>query len=59
VEVQDILFFFSEEKTTFALTQDGRKHIIDYNMDQLEALLDPNNFFRINRQYIISTHSIR
>jgi DNA-binding LytR/AlgR family response regulator len=58
VEVQDILFFFSEEKTTFALTQDGRKHIIDYNMDQLEALLDPNNFFRINRQYIISTHSI-
>lgn len=58
VETQEILFFFSLEKTTFAQTADGRKHILDFTMDQLEGLLNPDYFFRINRKYIISVKSI-
>lgn len=58
VEIAVILFFFSLEKTTFAQTKDGRKHILDFTMDQLEELLDPQRFFRINRKYIIATESI-
>ena len=54
VEVTEILFFFSLEKTTFAQTRDGRKHILDFTLDQLEELLDPKRHFRINRKYIIS-----
>jgi DNA-binding LytR/AlgR family response regulator len=59
VEVGEILFFYSLEKTTFAQTSDGRKHILDFTLDQLEGLLDPNRFFRINRKYIIAVDSIR
>jgi DNA-binding LytR/AlgR family response regulator len=59
VEVHDILFFFSQEKTTFAQTREGRKHILDFTMDQLEELLNPDRFFRINRKYIIATDSIQ
>jgi DNA-binding LytR/AlgR family response regulator len=58
VEVNDILFFYSLDKTTFAQTGEGRKHIIDFNMDQLEGLLDPSRFFRINRKYLVSVDSI-
>lgn len=58
VETQEILFFFSLEKTTFAQTADGRKHILDFTMDQLEGLLNPDHFFRINRKYIVSVKSI-
>jgi DNA-binding LytR/AlgR family response regulator len=58
VEVSEILFFFSLEKTTFAQTRDGRKHILDFTLDQLEELLDPTRHFRINRKYIVSVDAI-
>ncbi|MCW5910649.1 MAG: response regulator transcription factor [Cyclobacteriaceae bacterium] len=59
VEVGEILFFFSLEKTTFAQTADGRKHILDFTLDQLDGLLDPDWFFRINRKYIVAVAAIK
>ncbi|MCB0642993.1 MAG: LytTR family transcriptional regulator DNA-binding domain-containing protein, partial [Phaeodactylibacter sp.] len=38
---------------------DGKKHVLDYTLDQLETLLDPQQFFRINRQLIIAIEAIR
>jgi DNA-binding LytR/AlgR family response regulator len=59
IEITEILYFYSLEKTTFAQTTDGRKHILDFTLDQLEAILDPSKYFRINRKYIVSVQSIR
>src|SRR5260221_577813 len=59
VETDDILFFFSLEKATFVQTKDGKKNILDFTMDQLEELLDPSKFFRINRKYIVHVKSIQ
>ncbi|MBX7126714.1 MAG: LytTR family DNA-binding domain-containing protein [Cyclobacteriaceae bacterium] len=58
VEVQEILYFVSLEKTTFAVTADGRRHILDSTLDQLEEMLSPEHFFRISRKYIVSMASI-
>jgi DNA-binding LytR/AlgR family response regulator len=58
VEINEILFFFSLEKTTFAQTKDGRKHILDFTMDQLEGLINPDRFFRISRKYLVALDSI-
>ncbi|MBK7651275.1 MAG: response regulator transcription factor [Flammeovirgaceae bacterium] len=59
LEVKEILFLFSLEKITFAQTKDGRKHILDFTLDQLEGLLDPALFFKINRKYIVSMVGIQ
>ena len=59
VEVSEILYFYSLEKTTFAQAADSRKHILDFTLDQLEGVLNPARFFRINRKYIVSVDSIR
>ena len=59
IESSEILFFYSLEKVTFAQTRDGRKHIIDFTMEQLEEVIDPARFFRINRKYIVATDSIQ
>jgi DNA-binding LytR/AlgR family response regulator len=59
VEVEDVLFFYSQEKTTFAHTKDSRKSILDFTLDQLEELLDPRSFFRINRKYIIAISALQ
>ncbi len=54
LKVEEIDFFVSMDKITFAVTKSGRKHIIDYNMDRVEEEVDPLRFFRINRKYIVS-----
>lgn len=59
VEVTDVLFFLSLEKTTFCYTRDNRKNILDFTLDELEDILDPNSFFRINRKYIVSAGAIQ
>ena len=57
-KVDEIAYFFAEEKVVFFVLNNSQKHIINYSLDQLEQILDPSIFFRINRQYIISERSI-
>lgn len=58
-EVSDILFFYSLEKTTFAQTREGRKYILDFTLEQLEGLMNPERFFRISRKYFVAIDSIQ
>jgi DNA-binding LytR/AlgR family response regulator len=52
VPVEQVAYFFSLEKTTLLQSTDGRKYVVDYTMEQLEGLLDPGQFFRLNRAYL-------
>ncbi|EOZ92144.1 Two-component system response regulator [Indibacter alkaliphilus LW1] len=54
----EVSFFFSEERVTFLQHQSGRKYVLDYALDQLEGILDPKQFFRLNRKYIAAIESI-
>jgi len=54
VPVDEILVFYSQEKASFIGTSDAHTYCIDYALDQLEPMLDPEKYFRINRKYIIS-----
>ncbi|MCF8369710.1 MAG: LytTR family DNA-binding domain-containing protein [Bacteroidales bacterium] len=59
IPVTNILYFYSLEKATFMHTTDNRNFVIDYSVEQLETLVDPNKFFRINRKFLISLESIQ
>jgi DNA-binding LytR/AlgR family response regulator len=52
VPVEQVAYFLSLEKTTLLQSTDGRKYVVDYSMEQLEGLLDPSQFFRLNRAYL-------
>ena len=54
IPVEDIPAFYSMEKATFIFTSNQRNYVIDYSLDQLQPLLNPERFFRINRKYIVS-----
>src|SRR5512138_522832 len=58
IEVKDIAYFYSEEGITFLVTKDKSEYPLDPSLDKLTEELDPANFFRINRQFLISLHSI-
>ncbi len=59
IKTEDAAYFCTEDKINFLITNEGRRYTVDYNLDTLESMLDPKTFFRINRQYIISIHSIK
>ena len=56
--VEEISYCYSENKNTLARTTDGRTFPMDQNLDTLELMLDPKDFFRINRQFLISLKAI-
>ena len=59
VDIQDIAFFFSEDKVTLLQTRQGKKYIVDYILDEIEEMVSPEQFFRINRKYISSISAIK
>jgi len=59
LKVSDIAYFYSEEGLIFACQQNGKRHNLDYTLDQLVAVIDPNYFFRINRKIITHLPSIK
>ncbi len=58
VDISQVAYFYTEEKINFLKTKDDRTYPVEYNLDKLESILDPERFFRINRQFIISIDSI-
>jgi DNA-binding LytR/AlgR family response regulator len=56
--VEDIAYCYSENKNTYARDSEGRTYPLDHNLDMLEEILDPADFFRINRQYIVTLKAI-
>lgn len=59
LQVSDIAYLYSENKVTFAVTHSGTEHLIDISLDKLSEQLNPDNFFRANRQTILSINSIK
>jgi DNA-binding LytR/AlgR family response regulator len=58
VEVEDIAYFNAEGRLTFFCTWNKNKYVVDYTMEELETMLDPQYFFRANRGYIIHIKSV-
>ncbi len=58
IETSEIAYFYTENRANYAVVNDGKRYPVDNHLDELETLLDPKHYFRINRQFIISYHSI-
>ena len=58
VEVDEIAYFFSDGRLNFFKTYDNRKFVVDYTMDELEEMLDPDKWYRISRSFYISVDSV-
>ena len=48
----------SEDKGTYLIDNKNSRHLIDSSLDSIYPMIDPNQFFRINRKYIINIDSI-
>lgn len=58
LQISDISYFYSKLKITRAKLNNGTEEIIPLTMEELEEQLNPKDFFRANRQFIIHVDAI-
>jgi|SRR5688572_13802233 len=58
IEVDEIAYFYSDGRLNFFKTRDNRKFVVDYTMDELSDMLDPEKYFRISRSFYVSVDAI-
>ncbi len=56
--VEDIAYFKSNEGLIFLFETNGKSYPIEYTIDQLEDILNPVQFFRINRKFMVSVKAV-
>ena len=59
VETSDIAFFYVEDRYVFLHTFSGKRYIVDYSLEQLDAMLDRRDFFRLSRGCIAHIKAVR
>ena len=59
IPVEDIAYFFADGDTVFVMTEQGKKYIINFTLEQLTQVLNPMLFFRITRKYIAKISAIK
>lgn len=59
VDFENIAYFYTQEKISFAITFDGKRYPLDHPLEKLQEMVNPKYFFRINRQFIIHIKSIK
>lgn len=59
IQAEEIECLYSENKGTYIHTKDNRDYLIDATLEILERELDPDEFFRVSRRFIIPLKAIR
>lgn len=58
IETEEINYFYSADKITFLVTKDNQRFPIDFSLDKLALVLNPKEFYRINRQMMVKLGAI-
>jgi len=59
INIEDAECFYSENKGTYIHTTDNRDYLLECTLEQLETELDPKQFFRVSRKFIVSVNAIK
>jgi DNA-binding LytR/AlgR family response regulator len=57
--IDEIAYFYSEESMSFMVLRDKGEYPLDESLDKLGGMVNPKDFFRINRQYLIGLKAIK
>ncbi len=58
VKTEEINHFICDGGLVCLVTRDNRKYVTDETLSELEMILNPGNFFRMNRKYLISKDAV-
>ncbi|MCD4788812.1 MAG: LytTR family DNA-binding domain-containing protein [Bacteroidales bacterium] len=58
IKANDIAYFYVKIENVFLCTKDNINYPVDFSLDKLENIINPKEFFRINRQFIVNFNAI-
>ncbi len=58
IGIEEVAYFYSEEGITFLVTRQKSEYPIDLSLEKLAEQINPDEFFRVNRQFILHIHAI-
>ena len=58
IKTEDIAFFYIEDSIVYATTMKNQKVAIDKKLEEIEEELDPQQFKRVNRQFIVNREAL-
>ena len=59
IRTEDIAFFYVKYESTTIVTFSNLEFNINYSLEQIQHLLTVKQFFRLNRQYLVSFNAIK
>ena len=59
ITIEEVECFYSENKGTYLHTFDNRDYLLDSTLEQLETELDPTDFYRVSRKFIVPLKGIK
>ncbi|MFD2908059.1 LytR/AlgR family response regulator transcription factor [Flavobacterium ardleyense] len=59
IGIDEVECFYSENKGTYLHTLENRNYLLDCNLEQIEAELDPKDFYRVSRKFIVPLKAIK
>lgn len=59
IEANNIYYIYSFQKGTYLKYNNEKTYLLDQTLEQLEQVVDPLKFFRINRKYLVALNAIK
>ncbi len=59
IPVEKIAYFYTRDKLTYIVTFENQKYPLDHTLEEVDGMLNPKNFFRANRKFIVHFDSVR
>jgi DNA-binding LytR/AlgR family response regulator len=59
IPTTEVAYFYSVERSTFLVNQAGKTYSLDFSLDKIETMLSTKDFFRVNRQFLVSLSAIK
>lgn len=58
INIKDVACFYTSDRMTYIYMRDGNRYPYSKTLEHIITMLDPTQFMRVNRQYIISSNSV-
>ena len=59
IAVEKIAYFYIKYETSIMVCMDQREYPVDYSLDHIQSLLTTQQFFRVNRQYLVNFNAVK
>lgn len=58
IPVEDVAYFYAEDNVVFLINKNANRYIIEYSIEEIDSLVDPKNFYRLNRSVVAHISAI-